>query len=332
MKTKASSLARAAYEDLRASLSTAHRPPFRGNLTRVSRHNKTYWYDSYRIGTVVKKRYVGEDSPLLQSQARVHEANRARAFREAKARSLRVKLLKAEGFRGPGSAIGSFLTAASSADLFEHGLMVIGTQAFKCYENHLGFIFNKSEEQALGLSELDRVDLAIAAPGSQEFTDSFCDFCFRATDDDANAYLWTHSRQAVQFRFFGASVSGTEGFLPVGPSGAELRMMRYLRFLMKDPIDVVCAYRSGIRIKAPRPDRFAVHKLILANRRKHEDPETALRDARQAAALIEVLNDVDPVGLRETLEEALGRGKTWQSHIIGTLSRLPETVELLEKT
>ena len=53
----------AAYHDLRQSLIDDQISDVRGVPREFRQGTKLYWYDTYRVGTSVKKRYIGEDSP-----------------------------------------------------------------------------------------------------------------------------------------------------------------------------------------------------------------------------------------------------------------------------
>jgi hypothetical protein len=71
-----SATAHAAYHDLLRSLMDDVVSDLRGTPTRVERNGRGYWYDSYRIGSSVQKRYIGEDSEALRARIARHEALR----------------------------------------------------------------------------------------------------------------------------------------------------------------------------------------------------------------------------------------------------------------
>jgi hypothetical protein len=91
-------------------------------------------------------------------------------------------------------------------------------------------------------------------------------------------------------------------------------------------------YRSGVLVQIPRPERFAVHKLIVADRRR-EGPDAlkARKDRAQAAFLVEVLAEERPDDLAEAWEDARGRGPRWRERLDRTLARLPETAATLAR-
>ena len=66
-------------------------------------------------------------------------------------------------------------------------------------------------------------------------------------------------------------------------------------------------YRSGVLVQIPRPERFAIHKLIVADRRQGgPDQAKARKDRAQAAFLIGVQAQDRPEDLLEAYEGAGG--------------------------
>ena len=95
---------------------------------------------------------------------------------------------------------------------------------------------------------------------------------------------------------------------------------------------VVSLYRSGVLVQVPRPERFAIHKLIVAARRKAgPDSLKARKDRAQADFLIGALAELRSDELHEAHEEALGRGVRWRERIEDSLSRLPEAARRLSE-
>jgi hypothetical protein len=71
------SLAHAAYFDLLASLKDQTVAELRGTPTRVEREDKVYWYDTFRVGSDVRKSYIGEFSghPHFCEKRYCHDLN-----------------------------------------------------------------------------------------------------------------------------------------------------------------------------------------------------------------------------------------------------------------
>jgi hypothetical protein len=85
-----------------------------------------------------------------------------------------------------------------------------------------------------------------------------------------------------------------------------------------------------VLVQIPRPEAYAIHKLIVANRRAGgPDQLKSRKDRAQAALLIKALAEDRPDELREAHEDALSRGPQWRAHIEASLKHLPATAALL---
>ena len=105
--------------------------------------------------------------------------------------------------------------------------------------------------------------------------------------------------------------------------------LHFLNYLIAEPIKAAALYRSGVLVQIPRPEAYAIHKLIVANRRPVPTSSKSRKDRAQAALLIEALAEDRPDELREAYEDAMERGPQWRAHIGATLKRMPETAAKL---
>src|SRR5262249_8543370 len=64
--------------------------------------------------------------------------------------------------------------------------------------------------------------------------------------------------------------------------------LRYLVFLIEEPVPAVALYGSGVPVTVPQPARYAVHKLIVAQVRSKVSAKRP-KDLIQAKELIEAL-------------------------------------------
>ena len=81
----------------------------------------------------------------------------------------------------------------------------------------------------------------------------------------------------------------------------------------------------------PRPERYAIHKLIIADRRR--DGAGSLKSAKdreQAAFLIEAMAEDRPDDLLQAYVTAMEVGPRWREHIGNSLTRMPETKGTLD--
>ena len=70
----------------------------------------------------------------------------------------------------------------------------------------------------------------------------------------------------------------------------NLQPLPFLEFILEDVHQAAVLSAVGATlVNVPDPARFALHKLLVFAERRRHDPSKALKDLRQAAALLEVL-------------------------------------------
>ena len=109
----------------------------------------------------------------------------------------------------------------------------------------------------------------------------------------------------------------------------QAQALHHLNYLLAEPIKVAALYQSGVLVQVPRPERFAIHKLIVAARRRGDDHLKSSKDRAQAAFLIEALAEDRPDDLREAYADAKSLGPRWRERLNESLKRMPESAEKL---
>jgi hypothetical protein len=146
---------------------------------------------------------------------------------------------------------------------------------------------------------------------------------------DRQVWKWRQTRGEAMVEFL-TPAFGEETVKPLPALGVSAQGLNYLNFLIADPIPALALYRSGVLLQIPRPERFAIHKLIVADRRRGGSEQIkARKDRGQAAFLINVLSQDRPDDLRDAYKDALSRGHRWRDRIDSSLKRLPDTASIL---
>jgi hypothetical protein len=331
-----SAVAHAAYHELLHSLLDDAASDIRGTLTRVERQGKVYWYDTYRIGSDVRKRYIGEDNDALRDRIARHAKLKEQMEERRRNRTRLVRLLRAEGFLGLDAATGSFLSALAASGVFRLGGTIVGTHAFRLYEGELGIRFGfdmTAQTGDIDIASFSRLSLALDDVASPPLQDVFRDFAFTAQPslDQSKTWRWRQTRGNTLVEFLTPSFDDDEGLRELPALGVDAQSLHHLNYLIAEPIKAAVIYRSGVLVQIPRPERFAIHKLIVANRRRTgADALKSEKDRRQAAFLIQVLAEDRPDELREAYEDVLTRGPKWRARIEATLGRMRNEARILE--
>lgn len=95
-----------------------------------------------------------------------------------------------------------------------------------------------------------------------------------------------------------------------------------LKFMIEDPVQVTALFGSGILIRAPRPERYAIHKLLCTTKRLAGEA-AAQADVRRAS---ELLKGCAQAGrwpeLKAAFAEAIGQGRAWSDALEAGALRL----------
>ncbi len=330
-----SPIAHSAYHDLLRSLREEAVSDLRGTPTRVERNGRAYWYDSYRVGSDVKKTYIGEDSSELRERmARTADMSEEREERR-RHRARLIRILRAEGFLGVEAATGSLLGAMAAAGVFRLGGTIVGTQAFRLYEGELGVRFSFDTAAQTGdidIASFERLSVALEDTVSEPLQKVLGDFSFAPMPalDDLKTWRWKQTRNDLLVEFLTPSFAEAEDLRPLAALGVYAQSLHYLNYLIAEPITAAIPYRNGVLVQIPRPERLAIHKLIIADRRRDgPDSLKAHKDRMQASFLIVILAEDRPDDLHDAYADAMGKGPQWRDRIGATLKRLPEVRALL---
>ena len=327
--------AHAAYLDLRRLLEDDAVAEIIGTPQRLVRNGRAYWYDLHRIGSTVRNRYLGEDSPAMAARIARHAELAADAKARAEERARLVRSLRAEGLPSMDRGTGSLLAAMGRAGVFRLGGTIIGTAAFRLYEAELGVRLGDADLAQTGdidIAQFERLSLALGDRVEEDLRATFRALDFDPVPDisGTSTWRWKQSRSAALVEFLTPSFRPEEDVRELPALGVAAQSLHFLNFLIASPIRAAALYRSGVLVQVPRPEAFAIHKLIVADRRKAgADHLKSRKDRAQAELLVRALAEDRPGELRAAYRDALAQGPRWREHIARSLARMPEADAIL---
>lgn len=323
-----------AWQDLLRLLKEEAVSSLRGKPTLRQRDDRGYWYDRYRQGDRIVERYIGEDNAELRARLERHEALRAEAKERRRETARLIRLLRSEGYLTPDLATGQILMAMSRAGVFRLGGTVVGTQAFRHYEGVLGVRISAeaaAQTNDIDIASFERLSLALEDQVDPALGDVFTALEFEPlpTMQRGKVWRWRQTRRQTLVEFLTPSFRDDEGLRDLPALGVSAQPLHFLNYLIAEPLTVPLLYRDGALIQIPRPERYAIHKLIVSERRRGDDAIKARKDRAQAAFLIRVLAEEDPIALSDAWTTARSKGAAWCVALDAALARLPETAALL---
>lgn len=329
-----SATAQSAYHDLRRSLMDDQVAAIRGTPKQENRKGRVYWYDTYRVGDDVKKAYIGEDTPEMAARIADHLRLSQDTKQRAEVRTRLVRILRAEGFLPVDGASGRLYNALARTGVFRLGGTIVGTHAFRHYEGDLGIRLAQddvAQTNDLDIAQFERLSLALGDRVEEPLASTFADLDFSPVPSLAGpaVWKWRQTQSDAYIEFLTPSFRPEEDIRNLPALGVSAQSLHFLNYLIAAPIKAAALYRSGVLIQIPRPEAYAIHKLIVADRRKGPDQLKSRKDRAQAALLVEALAEDRPDELREAYEDAMERGPQWRAHIAATLKRMPDTAAKL---
>jgi hypothetical protein len=283
-----------------------------GSIAARQIKGRAYLYLTTKDGATRRQKSLGPaDDPQVHDTAKriVAAAARARIMRTV------VATLKQKArIPAPTLQMGKVLEVLANAGLFKRGMTLVGTAAYQTYPCILGF-------HLPDVSFITNdIDLSVA------------EFVAGDLDDDLEAILqraepsfrprW-HPEDKLPKVFEADSGLRVDMLTKAGRGAASARKVEGLKcaaaalsfqeYLVEDTIETVCLYGRGVQVRVPTPLKYAVHKLIVARRRKVLAKRS--KDLTQAGVLLRLLSVIDATALQDEVDDARSRGKAWKSAI-----------------
>lgn len=320
--------------------------PENGTFLKQKRANREYYYyKAYDTSggsgpTKTSLRYVGPaDDPEIVRRVETFERSKVgyRARRE-----LAAKLRRA-GYPSPPHLEGLVVSELAKAGLFRLRATVVGSVAYQTYSGILGVRLPDE------LITTEDVDIAKFYGISIFIDETMPDletvlkkvdptFAPSFSIDELNLFSGFANARGFKVEFITPN-RGDKDFsnrltaMPsLGPSvGAQV--LRYLDFLIYQPVRSVVLHDAGVPVLVPAPERYAVHKLIVATARNVFSQDKAKKDINQAGALIQAFGAIKRTSdLGFAWLEAWERGPRWRRRVgVGALRLSNESFAILSK-
>lgn len=302
-----------------------------GRFIAVEVKGKKYWYfDNAKQEGGQARRYVGPvEDPEITKRVEVFKDLKA----DMRARRKLVSTLVREAYLPqPDRTTGDVIEALANAGFFRLRGVLVGTVAFQCYCAILGVRLTNAVMQTLDADFAQFHSVSVAVEDSlppvlqviKEVDPTFREIPSQTDGRQTSQYV---SRSGFKVEFLtpntgSADFDGKPVRMPA-LGGASAIPLRFLDYLIHEPVRAVLMHNAGVPVVVPAPERYAIHKLIVATRRRtdHDGTAKSRKDLGQALALFEAMIQTrQHVALASAYTEAWDRGEAWQNAIRQSLS------------
>jgi len=310
-----------------------------GRFVTQQSGGRRYWYfDTAKAdGAGKHRRYVGPvDDPEI--------TRRVEAFKDLKAdyrarRKLVSTLTREAYLPRPEPLTGQIVEALAEGGFFRLRGVLVGTVAYQVYGPILGARLPEALQQTgdADFAQFHSISVAVEdeMPPVLDLLRGV-DPTFREIPHSADSRRSTAfaTRSGYRVEFLTPSTGSAERDRAPAPmpalGGASALALRFLDFLIYEPIRAVLLHGAGVPVLVPAPERYAVHKLIVAARRRTDRDGLAksAKDLRQAARLIETLVELRlSADLTDAFADAWGRGPAWRVAITASVNQMEPGAE-----
>ncbi len=252
------------------------------------------------------------------------------ARREMLRRDERRKLVSAlrRLIPGPTATLGKVLDALAAAGLFRNGAVLVGTSAYQCYPPLVGHMLPSASVMTQD-ADLATADLALVGDvfgQPLEAILSHADPSFTSVPglDPRSPPSRFRSNNGFLVDLLTPQRRRTDtNPMPLANLSAGAVPLQHLDWLMHEPVPALVLHGAGVAATVPQPARFAVHKLILAQKRPAADRVKRSKDLLQAASLMQALESHSPYDLEDALASARAKGKSgWAEPLDRSLNEI----------
>lgn len=304
-----------------------------GQFVKVTSKGRQYWYfQRYKNGGRTR-RYVG---PVTEAEITKRVENFKSLKADFKERREIVRALT-QALPAADALTGEIIEALWKAGFFRLRGVLVGTVAFQCYAGLLGV---KLPSASVMTQDADFAQFKAISEAVDDSIPPILDILrqvdetFRpvpALERDAAAEFVNAAKYRVEFLTPNRGSDEHQGRPASMPAlgGASATPLRFLDFLIKDPVWSVVLHRGGVPVRVPNPARYAVHKLIVSTRRHDTSFAKAQKDLVQASLLIKALSKHRSFDLGEALSVAENIGPKWSAAVDQSVANLEDDVRTL---
>lgn len=308
--------------------------PLSGSIVTVPVDDQAHWYfqKSRRTtpGKYQQREYIG---PLGDRElaAKVAEFEAAKAGYSARMEI--ISTLKSAGVTAPTGKLANLLLGLHEAGVLERAI-VLGTIAFQAYGAMLGAKFGQSAFHTLDLdmTQSEAVSLAVERKSDVPLLKVLMDLddTFREVPgmDPRTPPVSYINRDKIRLDVLMPFTGPDRGPIHSARLGSHGQPQRLLDYLIIDPVKTILLVGGGAPALVPSPARFALHKVIVSQRRAPIEAAKKRKDLLQAQQLVELLLEDDPETLRSAYNDIKTRGPKWNMYFkegIGALDNMDVT-------
>jgi hypothetical protein len=289
-----------------------------------------HWYLQLTVGSRKTQHYVGPDRVAVRQLIAREKALWKDAVADLATREQLVSMLISGGAISVAGTDARIFELLERTGVFLANGVIVGSHAFALYGNMLGV---RWAAEAMRTHDIDvaaerHVVIGIADRPinlRQSLVESELGFIeIPALNRKAPSTKFRIRGQQISVDFL-TNMVGRTSSTPVHLRAlqAYAEPVRFLDYLLADVQPAVVVARAGVLVNVPDPARFALHKLVTAQRRVPAFHSKAQKDLTQADQLLRWLAEHRPGDLRRAWKAVRAQPQKFVQQLTSAIKRLP---------
>jgi hypothetical protein len=261
--------------------------------------------------------YIGPDNEQVRRLIEKRETGKAHALADEKMFHRLASMIMAGGGTPIPPDLARIITRLADCSVFRVGGVLVGTIAYRILGPHLGIICENSSQMTPDHDLAEDTRVTVAVPNLTANVPAAIDSLQmgffpvpRLSDKEASTSYAVRGK-AIRIDLLTPAMRGASNPMFIRRLNAAATLLKYLDYLMEDPINAVMIAGTPCMVKVPQPARFALHKLIISQERNAASADRKSKDLLQARTMIELLQEDRPGDLELAWEALAKRGASW---------------------
>jgi hypothetical protein len=309
------------YADLRERLETFEAmrsiASLPGEFTAKTIKGIVYHYFQTMLPGGRTQIYIGPDSEEIR---RLIEARQA-GEQDIRADERMLQRLASQAMAGGVIPVmpemARIINRLADSGVFRVGGVLVGTVAYQVLGTHLGIIWESGSRMTQDVDLAGDNNIAIGVPDLKADVPAAIEslqmgfFPVPRLSRKEPSTSYAVRGRTLRVDLLTPARKGARAPVFIRRLNAAATPLKYLDYLIEEPINAVMLAGNPCLVKVPQPARYALHKLIVSQERDATAADKKRKDLHQARNLITLLKEDRPGDLELAREELPKRGAAW---------------------
>ncbi len=296
-------------------------------VKRVKGEDYVY-FEHYTPGGRLEQLYVGKKGEKTERLVRDYIEGKV----DAREMGENIKRLSAQVSAGidvpTDKATIRVIRSLSDAGVFRTGGVLVGTHAYKAIGVMLGVVWSADTMATSDIDIAAPLTVSIAVPmvatdipeAIKSLEMGF--FPVPALNRKHPSTTFAIRRQRLRLDILTPKTTDSSDPIQIPRFGCAALPLDYLSYLIESPVPAVLFDGDPVLINVPQPARYALHKLIVSQKRDRSQGEKSGKDLHQAYQILSLIRESRPYDIGDAWQNLIARGPKWKSPAQQGLARM----------